>query len=484
MERSSSDIIDNEEEIRAPVNERASKPGGYFLELALLFLFIGNNLIQTLLQNQMIKQTCLQLGYNYSICNVINQNKNDTKPIEEQIQPYIANIDMILNIFKTTVPAILSLFLGNWSDLYGRKNILFSTFLGYTLTISSFAVVCYISDFITPLPAWVYIICYIPATISGGWPSLLTASLCYITDICEQSQRAKRLTIIELIIFLGVLIGTFSCASILAVTDATTVFVIAATFAGFALFVVVFLVDESVNVTAQDSKWQKAKNLFSPVILVNLSKTCFKRRQFKGRQILLLLMSIMALLVFTFNGTSTVGYLFVREKFSWTLEQNNLYDSYSIICSLIGSFIGFSVLKRCFKFSDMSLTNVALFSGILDSSLKALAFESWHMYAITSLSMFRVLASPMCRTLIANVIPHDEIGKIFSITTSYEALSTFISSPLYTQVYKNTFTTFPGAIFLITAGFNVLNMFIAIYIVYLRRIRESLINPYVRIETS
>ncbi|XP_070501065.1 probable peptidoglycan muropeptide transporter SLC46 [Chironomus tepperi] len=461
----------------------ANESGTYFLELGLLFLFIGNNLVQTLLQNQIIKQTCTYLGYNQSICDVINLNQNDTKDIEEKIQPYVANIDMVTTLFHTITPAILSLFLGNWSDLYGRKKVLCSTFFGYTLTLSSFAAVCFYSENIRSLSPWTYVLCYIPATISGGWPSLLTAALCYITDTVHISARSRRLTIIELIIFLGVLIGTFFCSSILTLTDGPTVFIIASVLALFGFLVIRFFVDESVPPT-DVSTLEKAKNLFSPIIIVNLLKTCFKRRPFKGRRILLLLILILALTVFTFNGNSTVGYLFVREKFSWTLKQNNQFESYSIVCSLLGSVFGFAILKKVMKFSDISLTCLAIFCYILDSFLKSFATESWEMYAITSITLFKILGSPMIRTLMSTIIPHDEIGKIFSITTSFEALSTFAASPLYTIVYKSTFTTFAGAFFLITAGVNIINLLIAFYIVYLKKIRESLINPYEQIENN
>ena len=190
------------------------------------------------------------------------------------------------------------------------------------------------------------------------------------------------------------------------------------------------------------------------------------------------------MIVFTFNGNSTVGYLFVREKFSWTLKQNNQFESYSIVCSLLGSVFGFAILKKVFKFSDISLTCLALFCYSLDSFMKAFATETWEMYAITSVTLFKILGSPMIRTLMSTIIPHDEIGKIFSITTSFEALSTFAASPLYTIVYKSTLTTFAGCFFLITAGVNIVNLLIAFYIAYLKRIRESLINPYEQIENN
>lgn len=476
-----SNEVEEEEQNQVQGQGQGVKSESYFLELALLFLFTGNNLVQTLLQNQMIKQKCFELGYNDSICDTINENNNSTKDIEEQIQPYIANLNLVINLLHTIIPAILSLFFGNWSDKHGRKKVLISTFLGYTLTLASFTVVCFYSENINPLPPWFYVICYIPAIFFGGWPSLLSAGLCYITDTCEPSIRSRRLTIVELIIFLGVLIGTFSCSTILQYTDSPTVFIISTSLAAFGFFLVITTIDESVNSAAHDSAVDEVKDLFSPMIIVNLLKTCFKQRLFKGRRILLLLMLIMALIVFTFNGNTTVSYLFVREKFSWTLKDNNLFESYSILSYLIGSTIGFIVFKKFLKLNDMSLACIALTCAITDSFLKAFASETWQMYAITTLTIFKILTSPMCRTVISTIVPQDEIGKVFSITTSFEALSTLLAAPLYAYLYNSTYTTFAGAFYLITASVNVVNLIIAFYVIYLNRIRQSLINPYEQI---
>lgn len=460
------------------------KPKNFFLELALILLFFGNNLPATLLTNQILKQTCIQFGYNSSVCDVISQNGNSTKEIEKELQPYVANIQLTISLVHTIIPAILSLFLGPWSDIYGRKKILNSTFMGYAITLSLFACVCYYSEFIHPLSPWYYAMCYIFASVMGGWPSLLTATLCYITDTTEESKRAYRLTLIEMIIFIGVLFGSLSCSIILSIADATTVFIISASCAMLASFIVIAFVEESVDVPRNVTTCEKIKSLISPVNLVVMLKTCFKRRSFKERRILLCLILILMLTVFTFNGQATVGYLFERVKFGWTLKDHNYYDSTNIILTISGAVIGLTLLKKTFKMSDMSLTCLALFSGLADALLKAFAFEPWHMYTISSISLFRILSSPMCRTLISSIIPQNEIGKIFSITTSFEALSSFAAAPLYTFVYDSTFTTFAGAFFLITSAVYLINIMLALYASSMKKIRETLINPYAPIEEN
>lgn len=50
--------------------------------------------------------------------------------IEGEVQEYASTITMVSSILEATVPAIVSLFLGPWSDKFGRRPILLSTFTG------------------------------------------------------------------------------------------------------------------------------------------------------------------------------------------------------------------------------------------------------------------------------------------------------------------------------------------------------------------
>lgn len=483
-----SDNNDTEEvQGQEPQTQTNSSRGKYFLEVALIFLFFGNNLPSTLLQNQFLKACCFslsdKLNYNASLCNIISKNSNATKELEELIQPYAASYQMYTNLISTIIPAILSLFLGPYSDKFGRKKILNSTFSGFTITLILLTCVSFYSDYIRPISPWFYTLSYVPQALSGGWCCLLTASLCYITDTTEEGRRAHRLTVVEMIIFLGVLLGNLSCNFLLPLTDASQIFVISASFAALATVVMIFFVDESVNVPENVSACDNLKSLISHEHFVDMLKTCFKKRSFKERRILLSLMMMLVITVFTYSGTASVSYLSERERFGWNLQMHNLYDSTNIIFSISGCIIGIYILKKQFHFSEMTLIMISVVSGMADASLKAFAIYGWQMYAISAGALFRILASPMYRTLITTIVPHNEIGKVFSITTAFEAISGFPSVPLYTIVYSRTLTFFPGAYFLITAGIYAINLIFSFFVLIMKRARDHLINPYAVIES-
>lgn len=57
---------------------------------------------------------------------------------------------------------------------------------------------------------WYLLLAYIPTALSGGLCVLILASLCYITDITNDSERSGHLAWLDALISIGLLIGLFS----------------------------------------------------------------------------------------------------------------------------------------------------------------------------------------------------------------------------------------------------------------------------------
>lgn len=106
------------------------KRNTFTLELPVLLLFFSYNLTSTVFQNEILFQTCMIFEENNSSqCRNITDNIPDD-PIVTKIDAYASNIFMARAILENIVPAFISFFIGPWSDLYGRKPILLSTFFG------------------------------------------------------------------------------------------------------------------------------------------------------------------------------------------------------------------------------------------------------------------------------------------------------------------------------------------------------------------
>lgn len=128
---------EDDQNILISVETRKSRLRDFRLEPALLLLFFGYNLASTIVPNILLREVCLFDGFAATNCSQLNTN-NGTEEIEKKIQPKVAEIIMATNLMHSIIPAIMSLFLGPWTDKYGRKKIIFSTSLGFTLTLACF----------------------------------------------------------------------------------------------------------------------------------------------------------------------------------------------------------------------------------------------------------------------------------------------------------------------------------------------------------
>lgn len=434
----------------------------YKLEFAMLFVFFGWNLSSSIVPNILLKNACMMYGYNLTICDDVN---NYTKEIEEKIQPFVAEIILTSTLLHTIIPAIFSLFLGPWSDKFGRKKVICGTLIGASLSMATFTVVSTVSDHLTFVNPWIFVLPNIPIIMAGGWPSMISAIFCYITDVTNEIDRSSRLISFETVIFLGMFTASAACSFVLQLTSTTTMFLISTTLVSSASIFIIISVNESLPaILENESAVHKIQEIFSLKPIKEMLITCFKPRPDNGRKILWCLLMILILTTIINMGFDNVFYLFARQKFQWTLRDLTLYSSTLMILAILGNCIGVVVFKKLLKLSDLSLIFIAISSKILDSTSKVFVQTTLQMYITSGMFFFKVLTPIMSKSLISTLVANNEIGKIFCIIASIEALSSLIASPIYTFVYTQTFTFFPAAFYLISLFISLIIICIAFYV--------------------
>lgn len=155
--------------VSTEVPTRRGKLNDFRLEPALLLIFFGYNLSSAIVPNILLKETCLYDGFSAENCSELTNNDNSTKGIEEFIQPKVAEIMMTTNLMHAIIPAIMSLFLGPWTDKYGRKSIIVATCIGFTATLACFCFVSMLSEKVAILNPWIFVLPNIPVILTGGW---------------------------------------------------------------------------------------------------------------------------------------------------------------------------------------------------------------------------------------------------------------------------------------------------------------------------
>jgi MFS family permease len=276
------------------------------IEISAFLLFFGWYLTQSIVTNQILKQTCLYTyEYGDEICSHLD-DKNSTALVEQEIQPFVAKILMTISILKM-IPTALSLFYGPWSDKFGRKKILNGIFIGFTISIAWITIVSWLSDFVQTNSPWNYLYAQIPSMIAGSWPTLIIVIICYITDKTTEEKRSLRMTTFEITIFIGMLISLGTSSFILEITNPTIMFSISFVCISTGTFIMIFFVDESVKMTEESCGIKdQFKELFSVERIKELYKTCGQLRPKKTRRTLICLGIILICINFTNVGPQTV----------------------------------------------------------------------------------------------------------------------------------------------------------------------------------
>jgi PCFT/HCP family folate transporter-like MFS transporter 1/3 len=152
-------------------------------------------------QNLLIDKVCLvNLNYDPAICSNLTNYKDNEKEVEK----VVASINMYL-IILTSIPVIIvSLFLGPWSDVNGRKPLLIFPQIGIMLTQSIYV----INAYQTSLPGEFILLASI-GSLFGGLTAFLIGVYSYISDVSTGQARTYRIALIDFIQCVGYPLGTY-----------------------------------------------------------------------------------------------------------------------------------------------------------------------------------------------------------------------------------------------------------------------------------
>ncbi|XP_039227681.1 proton-coupled folate transporter isoform X2 [Drosophila yakuba] len=443
----------------SPQSSRPQSLGIYVLEPLILILLFAYNFSSTVLKNKVIYQSCTAgLGYPDSVCQLLGTKNatNETMKIEELVQPYAAKVTLAMRLVECFIPAFCGLFAGSWADHFGRKPLLMCSFLGYGLQylISSAIDYCamHTQGLVSP---WWYVLSIVPLSCMGSSVTYSVAAVCFIADVSDGRARSYRMIAYELAIYVGLLLGSLGSGYAYEATDAYIVFSISSVCVFTALFLMALLLPESLAVGNRTlSTSSTGTSVLS--MLKSLWKTCSKPREHQNRFMLTTIMAVLLLTAFVSDGSNAVFYKFMRIKFHWTVKEFTEYETVGILVPAVagsgGVFFIWS-LRKCTKSAVLWLALVSLMSHCASSLMKGFAWESWQIYVAIGLGVFKSLVNPMCRSMITNLLPADERGKVFALLGVLQALSPLLSSTLYVAIYTQTLNTEPGI-------FNVFSAFL------------------------
>ncbi|XP_071441290.1 probable peptidoglycan muropeptide transporter SLC46 [Hetaerina americana] len=440
-------------------------------ETILFFVSFATVLSDAPFQDLILKRICEDTpDIPRAMCDALPQHPRE----EEKAQSKATILIMAKALIEAVLPAIMAFWVGPWSDRSRRrKPLLIFPLVGYALRYAILAILLGCES----LPAEYFLISSVPVALSGGLVSTFTSLTCIVGDETEGDgpMRTLRLGFLQAFFILGILPASLASSPALSALGYYGVFLASGFILLVALCLAVCIVkDKPIIASAEDTASTGVKENIG--LVKEMIETVFRNRPNGGRAIIILCVIALASSIICYEGESGLTFLYVREKFGWKIQEFTLYLSASIVLYLFGTVFGVVVLSNKLKIPDATLTATVYLMKVISSGIRAFATQPWMMYCSSVIAIFGDTASPVSRSILSKSVPQDELGKVFSLTASLEALTPLASSPLYTLLYNKTLHAFPGAFFILSAGIFFID-FVLLGIIGLTQLKYSRPQP-------
>ncbi|KAG8197167.1 hypothetical protein JTE90_011327 [Oedothorax gibbosus] len=384
---------------------------------AVMFMLMFATLMRIVSATTLIMdKVCLvHLNFAEDVCRDLASHPKQKIEVEILSNNYIVGH----NLIQMLPACIVTVFIGAWSDIYGRKVPLVISMAGLAL--------------------------------EGGLISGSSITYSYITDISTTRQRTFKYALIELVSGLSYPLGQLSGGWAYKFTGYVSVFLLSACGNLLTLAFIVFVLKETRGLDSTDSWSVKLKSLFSLKSVIEGMKATVKSRPNKGRTKMFLLILGLTMTVLSYSSISNINFLYVHHQFDW---DNTQYSTVSSAFSIVGIFMMFFAVPvfRHFKLGDAPLGITGNVSLLAKNITIGLAHHPGLYYLGQTFGLLQSLGSLAARSSIAKVASKDDIGKVFSFISSAESLIHVMNAAVVSQLFNATLNLYPGMVFFGAGG--------------------------------
>jgi len=442
QEQNVSEIIFKKETSASKVKRKTK----YFLtnitlEPVMLFYGIIRSIDRVAQSQLIIDKTCLNdFDFGEEICeNLLDYDANNTV-----VQNEVAQFAVWESIVDHLFPIICSLFLGSWSDNFGRKYLLYLYFFFCMVQTSGLILNSY---FMSWPKEYLLFSVNLPVAISGGHISFSMGIASFITDISSPEQRTFRLASVYFVESLGGPLGTEIGAHLWTAGGYLCVF--ATSLVGKFLTLVILVIRLELfqwrpgKVEEKKEDRPKKRHVLSLGHIKDSMQTFFKKRSNNKRFYLLLYTAVMLTYYLPFFGEGAVSYNYVRTRYHWGYED---YSDYKSICSIIdltGQAIFIPILGML-QLPDANVIPFIIFTVIVRHVIKGFAVQSWMMYLGSSVDLLASYSFSAIRSSVTKCVELHEVGKMLALIYSVESIIPMFMTQIYASLWAVT-SPVPGA---------------------------------------
>ncbi|KPJ15905.1 Proton-coupled folate transporter [Papilio machaon] len=178
------------------------------VEPLLAGLIIPSVISRFAMSNFNLDKACrVNLDFGDEICTaLVKRTSNNYSVWEKEVQKLISSIDIWKSVIHTSLPCILIMFLGAWSDRTGKRKIciLLPIFGEFVTSINNLINVYFFYEI--PVQVTVFLETLFPS-ITGGWVTMFLGVFSYISDITSEESRTFRVGLVNFCLTAGLPVG-------------------------------------------------------------------------------------------------------------------------------------------------------------------------------------------------------------------------------------------------------------------------------------
>lgn len=187
-------------------------------------------------------------------------------------------------------------------------------------------------------------------------------------------------------------------------------------------------------------------SLFSWQNVLESFDVAFRRRPNGAHIQIWLLIATMSVYVMVARSINVILFQFVQKLYYWDAGYYSTINSlFFVTTHLFGLLVIIPLLRKVLKTNDITLLLFGLLSYMAQNFIRgAIKSENWFYvtYAIGSITPVIAIAS---RSQLAKLAPVNELNRIFGVLALLETLTPFLGTAIFTQIFAQTITYFPGA---------------------------------------
>ncbi|XP_053602307.1 lysosomal proton-coupled steroid conjugate and bile acid symporter SLC46A3-like isoform X1 [Plodia interpunctella] len=423
-----------------------------------MMLFIISAMISIITtQNLSLEKACrVDLNFTDEICSSLrSQDIEGQNQYERDTQKLLASAMAWKTYLTASIPCLMSLFVGAWSDITGHRKIF------VIIPITGNILVCINSMIHTyffynmGLKAFVFSEAFIEA-FSGGWCITFITIFSYISTITTEDNRTFRMGLVHFCLTVSFPIGTGLSGIMLKKLGYYGCYGIAASLQTVNLMYNVFVVKDPKRTPQQKKHDGKGvchffRTFFDFSNIKNTMHVIVKKTPDNRRLRLCILLLVVTILFGPMYGEISIMYMSTRYRFNWDEVKYSIFQTYNFITHTIGTIFSISVFSKYLQWHDSILGIISTLSKIAGSFVYCFAPNEKIFFIAPIVEILNGTSLLAMRSIVSKLVDPDELGKVNSLFGLTENLMPLLYVPLYTQVYTATMETLPGFVFLMGA---------------------------------